>query len=327
MDGPFALWLAKFVQIVAYGLEEKLGMTDSTKGVFAMIVACTVWGLSPLYYALLRDVPPMEVLSYRSLWSLVFFALILGVQGRFSEVLVALSKPRQVVTIFIAAAMIAGNWFGFIFAISTGQGIEASLGYYIFPLVAVVIGKLVFSERLKAAQWIAVGIAGFGVAVLTAGLGVAPWIALWLAGTFGAYGMIKKQLPLGPVVSVTSEVLLLAPLAIGWIALKGTGVGGGNDVGTHALLALSGPLTAGPLILFSFAARRVRMSTVGLVQFLNPTLQFGTAVLVMGELVTRWHAMSFPVIWAGLVVYTVSLWRQDRLAAKASSKVVISGTV
>ncbi len=219
-------------------------MTQSTKGVFAMIVACTVWGLSPLYYALLRDVPPMEVLSYRSLWSLAFFALILGVQGRLSEVLVALSKPRQVVTIFIAAAMIAGNWFGFIFAISTGQGIEASLGYYIFPLVAVVIGKLVFSERLKAAQWIAVGIAGFGVAVLTAGLGVAPWIALWLAGTFGAYGMIKKQLPLGPVVSVTSEVLLLAPLAIGWIALKGTGVGGGNDVGTHALLALSGPLTA-----------------------------------------------------------------------------------
>ncbi len=301
-------------------------MTDGTKGVSAMILACTVWGLSPLYYAQLVHVPPLEVLCYRSLWSLAFFALILGVQGRLAEVRDALSNPRQVLTIFVAAAMIAGNWFGFIFAISNGQGIEASLGYYIFPLVAVVIGKLVFAEKLKFAQWVAVGIAAFGVAVLTFGLGVAPWIALWLAGTFGAYGMIKKQLPLGPVVSVTSEVLLLAPLAIAWIAVMGTGAGGSNEIGTHALLALSGPLTASPLILFSFAARRVRMSTVGLVQYLNPTLQFGVAALIMGELVTKWHAMAFPIIWIGLLVYTVSLWRQDRAAAKASSKVVMSGT-
>lgn len=301
-------------------------MREDQKGVLAMVVACTIWGLSPLYYGQLTHVPPLEILCYRSLWSLAFFALILGVQGRLSEVREALSNPRRVVTIFIAAAMIAGNWFGFIFAISNGHGIEASLGYYIFPLVAVVIGKLVFAEKLHPAQWAAIGIAAFGVAVLTFGLGVAPWIALWLAGTFGAYGMIKKQLPLGPVVSVTSEVLLLAPLAIAWIAVMGTGVGGANDVGTHALLALSGPLTASPLILFSFAARRVRMATVGLVQYLNPTLQFGCAALIMGEVVTQWHAIAFPVIWTGLLIYTVSLWRQDRAAAKASSRLAMSGT-
>ncbi len=301
-------------------------MREDQKGILAMVLACMVWGLSPLYYGQLKHVPPLEILCYRSLWSLAFFALILGVQGRLSEVRAALSNPRQVITIFIAASMIAGNWFGFIFAISNGQGIEASLGYYIFPLVAVVIGKLVFAEKLRPAQWVAIGIAAFGVAVLTVGLGVAPWIALWLAATFGAYGMIKKQLPLGPVVSVTSEVLLLAPLAIAWIVVMGTGVGGANDAGTHALLALSGPLTASPLILFSFAARRVRMATVGLVQYLNPTLQFGCAALIMGEAVTQWHAMAFPIIWLGLIVYTVSLWRQDRLAAKASSKVVMSGT-
>ena len=126
--------------------------------------------------------------------------------------------------------------------------------------------------------------------------------------------------------SASLEVLLLAPLAIAWIVLKGTGAGGGNEIGTHVLLAISGPLTAGPLVLFSFAARRVRMSTVGLVQFLNPSLQFASAALVLGEIVTRWHAIAFPIIWAGLVVYSVSLWRQDRAAAKASSKVVISGT-
>ncbi len=301
-------------------------MTDSTKGVLALILACSIWGVSGLYYAQLRHVPPLEVLCYRSLWSLAFFALILGVQGRLGEVRAALSNRRQVGTILIAALMISGNWFGFIFAISSGQGLEASLGYYIFPLVAVVIGKLVFAERLKPAQWFAVGLAAFGVSVLTFGLGVAPWIALWLAGTFGTYGMIKKQLPLGPVVSVTSEVLLLAPLAIAWIMIKGTGAGGGNEIGTHVLLALSGPLTAGPLVLFSFAARRVRMSTVGLVQFLNPSLQFASAALVLGEVVTKWHAMACPIIWAGLAVYSVSLWRQDRAAARASSKVVMSGT-
>lgn len=301
-------------------------MTDSTKGVLAMIVACSIWGVSGLYYAQLRHVPPLEILCYRSLWSLAFFALILGVQGRLSEVRVALSSPRQALLILVASVMIAANWFGFIFAISNGQGLEASLGYYIFPLVAVIIGRLVFAERLRVAQWFAVALAAFGVSVLTYGLGVAPWIALWLAGTFGIYGMLKKQLPLGPVVSVTSEVLLLAPLAIAWIALKGTGAGGGNAVGTHVLLALSGPLTAGPLVLFSFAARRVRMSTVGLVQYLNPTLQFASAALVLGEVVTQWHAMSFPIIWLGLIVYTVSLWRQDRAAARASSKVVMSGT-
>ena len=306
------------------GKDGGLFMREDQKGVVAMITACTIWGLSPLYYAQLAHVPPLEILCYRSLWSLAFFALILGVQGRLSEVRTALENPRQVAVIFIGAAMIAGNWFGFIYAISNGQGIEASLGYYIFPLVAVVIGKLVFAEKLRPAQWVAIGIAAFGVAVLTFGLGVAPWIALWLAGTFGAYGMIKKQLPLGPVVSVTCEVLLLAPLAVAWIMLKGTGVN--IDGTTHALLALSGPLTASPLILFSFAARRVRMSTVGLVQYLNPTLQFACAAIVMGEVVTQWHALAFPIIWGALVIYTVSLWRQDRAAAKASSKVVMSGT-
>lgn len=301
-------------------------MTDSTKGVFAMILACTMWGISGVFYAQLNHVPPLEVLCYRSLWSLVFFALVLAVQGRLGEVRDALSNPRQVLTIIIASVMIAGNWFGFIFAISNGQGLEASLGYYIFPLVAVMIGKLVFAERLTLGQWFAVGLATTGVAVLTFGLGVAPWIAFWLAGTFGTYGMIKKQLPLGPVVSVTSEVLLLAPLAIAWIAIMGTGVEWGNDLGTHALLAFSGPFTAIPLVLFSFAARRVRMSTVGLVQYLNPTLQFACAALILGEVVTKWHAMAFPIIWIGLVVYTVSLWRQDRASARASSKVAMSGT-
>jgi chloramphenicol-sensitive protein RarD len=301
-------------------------MRDDQKGVLAIITTCTIWGLSPLYYAQVTHVPPLEVLSYRSLWSLVFFLLILAVQGRLSEVGKAIAKPRQLLLILSGAVMIAGNWYGFIYAISTGQGIEASLGYYIFPLVAVIIGMAVFGEVLRRAQWVAVGLATVGVAVLTIGLGVAPWIALGLAITLGIYGMIKKQLDIGPVVSVTAEVVLLAPLAVLWIVFRGTGAGGGNDLATHAILALSGPLTASPLILFSFAARNVRMATVGLVQYLNPTLQFGCAVLVMGELVTGAHAIAFPIIWGALIVYSVSLWRQDRAAAKPASRAATSST-
>jgi len=301
-------------------------MRDDQKGVLAIVTACTVWGLSPLYYAQVTHVPPLEVLCYRGLWSLAFFTLILGVQGRLGEVVAAFKDPRQVLVILAGSIMIAANWFGFIYAISTGQGIEASLGYYIFPLVAVVIGMVVFGEVLRRAQWIAVGMAAVGVIVLTVGLGVAPWIALGLAGTFGIYGMIKKHLPLGPVVSVTAEVILLAPLAALWIAIMGTGVGSDNDPTTHAILALSGPITASPLILFSYALRRIRMSTVGLVQYLNPTLQFGCAALIMGEAVTRWHAIAFPIIWAALIVYTVSLWRQDRTASKPASRAGTSST-
>ena len=301
-------------------------MREDHKGILAIVTACTIWGLSPLYYAQVTHVPPLEVLCYRGLWSLGFFALILAAQGRLSQVRAAFANMRQTLLILAAAVMIAANWFGFIFAISTGQGIEASLGYYIFPLVAVVIGMVAFGEVLQRAQWVAVGLAAVGVIVLTLALGVAPWIALALAGTFGIYGLIKKRIALGPVVSVTAEVVILAPLAVLWIIFAGTGVGSSNDFATHAILAASGPITASPLILFSYALRRVRMSTVGLVQYLNPTLQFCCAALIMGEAVTRAHMIAFPIIWAALVIYTVSLWRQDRAASKPASRAATSST-
>jgi chloramphenicol-sensitive protein RarD len=302
-------------------------MTDSTKGFLAMIVACTVWGLSPIYYAQLKHVPPLEILSYRGLWSLAFFVIILGVQRRLPEVKVALFNRKSFALIACAAVMISTNWFGYIFAISTAQGVEASLGYFIFPLVAVVLGRVFFGERLSRAQFAAVLLAGVAVVTLTVGLGVAPWIALMLAGTFGAYGLIKKSLPVGPVVSVTAEVLFLAPLAILWLTFAGTGAGSDNAFGTHVLLALSGPLTASPLILFSYAARRARLSTIGLVQYLNPTLQFFCAVVIFSEPFTQWHAIAFPVIWAALALYSISAVRQDRAARKVVSNAATSGTV
>ena len=292
-------------------------VSPGAKGILALIVTCTIWGLSSLYYHLLAHVPSLEVLCYRTLWSLIFFAGLLAAQGRLSEVRDALRNWRTLRVIVAAAVMISLNWFGFIHSISIGNALEASLGYYIFPLVAVVMGAVVFKEKLSAAQIAAVLLAALAVLVLTIGLGVAPWIALFLAGTFGAYGVLKKGLDLGGVVSVTAEVTVLAPFAMLWLIFQGTELGPhAIDWSDMALLALSGILTGLPLILFSFAARRVRLSTVGLVQYLNPTLQFACAVLFFGNPLTPWHAIAFPMIWSALALYSLSSINADRAARR-----------
>ena len=291
-----------------------------------MVLACTVWGLSPLYYALLKDVPSIEVLCYRAIWSCVLFGVILSVQRRLPLVWDALRCPRQLWVIVLAAVMISANWFGFIYAVSVGQGIDASLGYYIYPLVAVLIGWFVYAERLHRLQWFAILLAAIAVLILTLGLGVTPYLALWLAITFAIYGMAKRRLAVGPVVSVTAEVVVLLPLATVYLGVFGTQ--GDAPLAHHALMALSGPLTAIPLILFSYAARRVRMSSIGLTQFLNPTLQFSVAVFIFAEPFTKWHKISFPLIWCAVILYCIAQLRQDKASRKsASSAVTVSTTV
>lgn len=280
-------------------------MTDGMKGVLAMALACTVWGLSPLFYALLSHVPPLEVLAHRTLWSLVTFAGVLAVQGRLAALPGALSSGRQVALVAAAAAMISVNWFLFIFAVGVGRTVEASLGYYIFPLVAVAIGAVVLRETLGLYQKIAVAMAAVAVLVLTVGLGTAPWISLVLATSFGIYGLLKRWVTAGPVVSVTAEVLLFLPLGLGYLVWVSASRGLTLGPVELALFVASGPLTAVPLMLFSYAAKRVQMATLGLVQYLNPTLQFACAVLILGEIVTVWHMIAFPIIWAALILYSV----------------------
>lgn len=295
-------------------------MSETKTGILAMIGACTIWGLSPLYYKMLDHVPPPEVLAHRTLWSFLFFAGVLAARGRLGEIAAALAGWRRLGLFLLASAMISTNWFFYILSIQIGHATEASLGYYIFPLVAVLIGRFGFGERLVTAQWAAVGLAALAVAVLTIGLGVAPWIALLLATSFGLYGAVKKHLPVGPMVSVTCEILFFLPIGLTILAIQhGAGQGTfGRDWWDSALLILSGPLTATPLILFSAAARRVAMSTVGVLQYLNPTLQFFCAVLVFGEPFTGWHAAAFALIWTAVVVFSVTLLRQDRASRRAA---------
>jgi chloramphenicol-sensitive protein RarD len=298
-------------------------MREATKGITAMVATCTVWGLASIYYKLIAHIPPIEVLAHRTLWSCAFFAFVLLMQGRLHQLRRALAVRRSLLLIAFAALMISFNWFMFITSIQIGKAMQASLGYYIFPLVAVLLGAVAFRERLGRAQIFAVGLALCAVVTLTLGLGVPPWISLALALTFGLYGLVKKEISVGPVVSVTAEVLLLSPIALTvlwYFHADGHGAFG-VTWRDSALLAFSGILTGLPLIMFSYATRRVTLATVGLVQYLNPTLQFLVATLIFLEPFSGWHAVAFTMIWTALAIYTTASLRQDRAARRAVPRV------
>ena len=282
-------------------------MSEVKKGVLAMVVACIVWGLSPLYYKLLVSVPPIELLSHRTIWSLVLFALVLFIQGRLRGALGVLGNRNIMVTLFIAALMIAFNWFVFIYSIQINRATESSLGYFIFPLVSVIFGVVLFREKLGRAQMYAVMFAAVAVLILTYGLGQAPWIALSVSVSFGIYGVIKKSLSIPAIVTVTLEVLLLSPIALMILYLHHASDSGGQfgqSLSVSLLLILSGPMTATPLILFSYATRRVALATVGILQYINPSLQFLCATVLFLEPLSLWHAIAFPLIWAALALYS-----------------------
>ncbi|MBU2982706.1 EamA family transporter RarD [Lentibacter algarum] len=283
-----------------------------------MAVACLVWGFSALYYKALAHIPPLEILAHRTLWSFVIFAGLLAVQGRLAALKGAVNTPRAAFIIGLAALMISVNWFSFIFSIQVGRATEAALGYYIFPLVAVLLGRIVFGERLGVVQWLAVALATGAVSLLTYGLGVAPWISLIVAFTFGLYGVVKKQLDIGPVVSVTAEVGMLVPVALVVLAvvhMRGQGHFG-SAAWESGMLVFAGLLTALPLMLFSYATKRLQLSTVGLLQYINPSAQFFCAVVVFGEPFSGWHQLAFAMIWAGLLLYSLAALLQDRAARR-----------
>ena len=282
-------------------------MNRTAQGILAILAACVIWGLSPLYYNLLTMVPPLELLAQRTLWSFLFFALVLGLQGRFSALIHALGNRGHVITLFAAACAIAVNWYFFIYSVQINRVSEASLGYFIFPLVAVVFGLIVFKEKLSALQWVAVALAVFAVLILTYGLGVAPWLALVLSLSFGTYSVLKKRLDLSPVISVTLEVMLLLPLTVPYLLIQNWPIQDSTDSWQIWFLLMgSGPLTATPLILFSYATRRISMSTVGIMQYINPSIQFLVALLIFAESMTDWHFGAFSIIWVAVVIYSWS---------------------
>ncbi|PRY80298.1 chloramphenicol-sensitive protein RarD [Yoonia maritima] len=297
-------------------------MTDTVKGIIAIVATCVIWGLSPIYYKALSHVPPLEVLSHRALWSFLLFAVILIVQRRFGQMFSLIRE--QPVLMGLAALMISANWFLFILSSQIDRSTEASVGYYIYPLLSVLIGRFVLSEPLSPLKWIAIGLVFTAVTVLTLGLGVVPFVALSLAVTFAIYGLIKKGVSAGPVLTVATEVTLVLPLAVIWLAgvhfagFEGfkptTGGAFGSNWRDSILLICAGPITSIPLLMFSYGARRVSMATTGIAFYINPTLQFLVAVLIFAEPFGTVHMIAFPMIWAAVVLYSVTAIRQDRAA-------------
>ena len=274
-----------------------------------MVAACTIWGLSPIYYRAIGDVPALEILSHRTLWSVVLLFIILYFAKRLNRL------PRKdVIRVVIAALMIAANWFLFIFSVQAGQVVQTALGYFIFPLCAVTLGAILLGERLNKSQWIAIALACLGVLLKIIVENTVPTIALALAMTFAIYGFVKKPLDMGPRQSVFWETLVLLPFAAGYlIYLVSTGSHhfGFNPIQTGLLIG-SGLVTGGPLVLMAYAIERLQLATVGIIQYLNPSLQFFTAVIIFAEPFTGYQLVPFLFIWTAIILYTVSAQKNKK---------------
>lgn len=289
-------------------------MTQPVKGAIAMLLACLTWGFAPLYYSFLSHLGPEEILAHRTVWSVLTFTVVIALTGRRRETLRVLKLPKTMALILLAGVMIGINWYVFIFSVGAGRVTESSLGYYIFPLVMVLLGLVVFRETLSTLQWVSVALAVIAVLVLTYGLGGVPWLAMIISVTFGIYGLLKRIIRVDSVVSVTLEVVLLLPFA----ALYLFWFGSMPDVPTMALLMFSGLITAGPLMLMTYATQTVRMATVGLVQYLNPVIQFFCAIVLLGEILTGWHMIAIGLIWTALAFYTFAVFSADRKTTSTS---------
>lgn len=310
-------------------------MTETFKGIIAIIATCVVWGLSPIYYKALSHIPPLEVLSHRALWSFLFFAVILLIQGRMRQMFALIRT--QTLLMVLAALMISANWFIFILSSQIDRSTEASVGYYIYPLLSVLIGRFVLGEALSPLKWAAIALVAAAVTVLTVGLGTVPIVAISLAVTFAIYGLIKKGVSEGPMLTVAAEVTLVLPVAIIWLVgvhflgfegfRDGTNGAFGRDMSDSVMLVLAGPITSIPLLMFSYGARRVSMATTGIAFYINPTLQFLVAVLIFAEPFGTVHMVAFPMIWGAVILYSITAIRQDRVARRLVSSASISGTI
>jgi chloramphenicol-sensitive protein RarD len=266
-----------------------------------------LWGLVPLYWRELAAVDPVELIAHRHVWSLVLLLVIVAAQQGFGGIGAALRTPRAIAINFLGAMLLSANWFVYVWGVNNGHVIETSLGYFLVPLVNVATGRFLLHEHLRRAQVIAIALAATGVALLILQLGRPPWIALTLAGSWGGYSLMRKQSPLSAVTGLTVETLLLAPLAVGfllWQHRTGEGVLGHADLRVQLLVLSAGVITAIPLLLFAYGARRIRLSTLGLLQYVAPTVQLVLGVWVFHEAFSRARLISFSFIWAALALYT-----------------------
>lgn len=283
-------------------------------GVVAALIAYIIWGFLPIYFKVVEEVPSLEVLLHRVVWAVPFGALIIFARRQWPEVRQALRQPRTAGLLAISACFISLNWLVYIIAVQSDRIFQASLGYYINPLIYVLVGVLFLRERLRRNQTAAVLLAAAGVTVLTVSGGEFPLISLVLATSFTIYGVIRSRVAIGGMPGLFIETLILLPLAaayLGWLMASGTAAFGAHEPVTAAQLIFAGPLTVVPLLLFALAARRLTLSAIGIMQFITPTLQFLMGLLY-GERLTTAHAICFVLIWVAVILFSVDAWRSAR---------------
>lgn len=285
---------------------------DSLPGLILAVATYVMWGFLPLFMKQLSHVSPAEVIAHRVLWSLPIALGVLIWQRRSAEVMAALRRPHLLVMALVTAALISVNWMIYVWAVGNNHALDAALGYYINPLFSILMGATLLRERLNRAQMVAIALASLAVVVLTVQLGRLPLVAIGLMLSWGFYAYCKKSLPLGPTQGFTLEVLLLTPPALAyaiWLSASGQSHFASGSLTDTMLLIGCGPVTAVPLICYATAAKQLRLSTIGILQYIAPTMIFLTAVLIFGEPFGAAQMIAFPMIWAALVIYTLSMLR------------------
>lgn len=285
------------------------------RGLVFAALAYAVWGLFPIYFKQVAQVPALEVVLHRTVWSLLFVLGVLVVLKRWAWMRALLGQPKVLAAFALSALLLSSNWLVYVWAVQNQHVLDASLGYFILPLVNVALGYVIFGERPRRAQWLAVALAAAGVVWLTLQTGRLPWIALVLALTFGFYGLLRKVAVLGALEGLALETMMLAPLAMAVLVFwgaQGQGVLVQGDATTLAWLLFAGPMTAVPLLLFAAGARRIPMMTLGILQYIAPTLQFALGVWLFGEPLQASRLIGFGLIWVALLVYSLEGWWRSR---------------
>lgn len=296
-----------------------MSQAETRRGLVAGLTAYGLWGLLPLFFRLLHHVDPVEIVTQRILWSLLLILALLAARRDLRPFLAALCDRRLVLPLAGSALMIGTNWVVYVWAVNRGHVLAASLGYFLNPLVVVMLGVVVLNEKLRHTQILAIGVASLGVVILAASALTSLWISLVLALSFSFYGLLRKVTPVPPITGLGIETLLLAPLAGAYLLWESThgGVQFGQDAPTTALLITAGVVTTVPLLLFAVAARRLPLATLGLLQYLAPTLQFLCGVLLLGEQLGTGQLFSFGLIWVGLLLFAtdgIATARRNRAA-------------
>lgn len=293
---------------------------DSPRGFALALTTYLMWGVLPLYMKALAHIPTLEVLAHRVIWSVPVSLAVLVWLGRTGDLMRALRTPNMLAMAGLTAALVSINWGVYVYAIQSGQALEAALGYYINPLFSIFLARVLLGERLDALQWAAVALAALAVGVLTLETGRLPVVALALTLSWGFYAYFKKSLPIGPNQGFALEVLLLAPFALagaGWLAVSGKALFLNGPLSDDLLLLGCGIITAVPLMVYANAAKGLRLSTIGIMQYITPTMIFLTAVFWFGEPFGTVRAVTFPMIWAALVLYSLALIRKARTGQTA----------